>query len=93
MNKFVLAASCGVVIGTLAGCASPPDKIAGVPNAGACTAADRERLAILYSRQEKAARSDALGVFLIGLPMASMGGGDHETEIAILKGRCGDPIG
>lgn len=91
MNKIGLAACCGIVIGVLGGCATPPSKIAGVPNQGQCTAADRERLAILYSRQEKAARNDALGVFLVGLPLASMGGADHETEIAILKGRCGDP--
>lgn len=88
MQKIAIA---GIMAATLAGCATPPDRIAGVPNQGQCTAADRERLAILYSRQEKAARNDALGVFLIGLPMASMGGADHETEIAILKGRCGNP--
>ena len=34
-----------------------------------------------------------LGVFLIGVPIASLSGGDNETEIAILKGRCGDPYG
>lgn len=90
MQKFNLAACCGVVV-MLAGCATPPDRIAGVPNQGQCTAADRERLAILYSKQNKAATNDALGVFLIGLPIASMGGADNETEIAILKGRCGSP--
>lgn len=91
MKQAGIAASFVLAAGILGGCASAPDKIAGVPNSGKCTAADRERLAILYSRQEKAARNDALGVFLIGLPMASMSGGDHETEIAILKGRCGNP--
>jgi hypothetical protein len=32
-----------------------------------------------------------LGVFLIGVPVSSLAGNDHEAEIAILKGRCGPP--
>lgn len=91
MGRLCLAACCGFVIATLAGCATPPDRIAGMPNGEKCTAADRQRLAILYNKQEKAARNDALGVFLVGLPLASMGGGDNEAEIALLKGRCGAP--
>lgn len=47
------------------------------------------RLATLTNQQSQAANRDALGVFLIGVPVASMSGGDHETEIAVLKGRCG----
>jgi hypothetical protein len=85
-------ATCGTPL-TLASCATPPDRIAGVPNAGKCTQTDRQRLAILSNKQEKAATGDALGVFLIGVPVASLSGGDNETEIAILKGRCGDPYG
>ncbi|TPM56493.1 hypothetical protein FJ959_15655 [Mesorhizobium sp. B2-2-4] len=88
MKKFALIAS--MLVG-LVGCATPPDKIAGVPNAGPCTQADRERLAVLTNQQSKAATGDALGVFLIGVPVSSLSGGDHETEIAILKGRCGPP--
>lgn len=90
MTRITIAATCGAVL-MLASCAAPPERIAGVPNAGKCTQADRQRLAILSNKQEKAANGDALGVFLIGLPVASMSGGDNETEIAILKGRCGDP--
>lgn len=37
--------------------------------------------------QKKAANADALGVFMIGVPL---GGGDWEPEIARLKARCGD---
>ncbi|BCM19224.1 hypothetical protein [Mesorhizobium sp. J8] len=88
MKRFVLTVAAFVCI---AGCATPPDKIAGVPNAGPCTQADKERLATLTNQQNKAANGDALGVFLIGVPVASMSGGDHETEIAVLKGRCGPP--
>ncbi|MER8912245.1 hypothetical protein NKI32_00165 [Mesorhizobium sp. M0761] len=86
MRRFAL-----VILAVLAGCATPPDKIAGVPNAGPCTPADKERLAVLTNQQNKAATGDALGVFLIGVPVSSMSGGDHETEIAVLKGRCGPP--
>ncbi|RWC25946.1 MAG: hypothetical protein EOS70_32575 [Mesorhizobium sp.] len=88
MRRFV---STVAMMAGLAGCATPPDKIAGVPNAGPCTQADRERLALLTNQQNKAATGDALGVFLIGVPVSSLSGGDHETEIAILKGRCGPP--
>lgn len=88
MKRIVLTIA---ILAGVAGCATPPDKIAGVPNAGPCTQADRERLAIVSNQQNKAVSGDALGVFLIGVPVSSMSGGDHETEIAILKGRCGAP--
>ncbi|MES0130929.1 hypothetical protein [Mesorhizobium sp. M0029] len=54
-----------------------------------CTPADRQHLAVISNQQNKSATGDALGVFLIGVPIASMSGGDHEAEIAFLKGRCG----
>ncbi|ARP67789.1 hypothetical protein A9K65_015555 [Mesorhizobium sp. WSM1497] len=88
MKHTVLTIS---VLASLAGCATPPDRISGIPNSGPCTQADRERLAVITNQQNKAATGDALGVFLIGVPVASMSGGDHEAEIAILKGRCGAP--
>lgn len=88
MQKLIVAALACI---PLAACATPPEKIAGVPNQGSCTKADRERLALLYGKQNSAATGDALGVFLIGVPVASLSGGDNEAEIAILKGRCGAP--
>ncbi len=38
--------------------------------------------------QSTTATNDAVGVFLIGLPLGSMGGGNREHEIARLKGAC-----
>jgi len=67
------------------------ENIAGVFNAGPCSQADRQRLAIVSNQQSKAATGDALGVFLIGVPVSSLAGNDNETEIAILKGRCERP--
>lgn len=70
------------------GCATDPSRIAGVYNMGTCTSADRTRLAELVQKQRKAANADALGVFLFGVPAGSLTVGDHEAEIAVLKGRC-----
>lgn len=82
----IIAVAC---LASLAACATPPERIKGVPNSGPCTKSDRERLAHVSNQQTKAANGDALGVFLIGVPVASLAGSDHEAEIAILKGRCG----
>lgn len=71
----------------LAGCATPPERIKAAAVGGTCTAADKERLAFLYTQQTRTANRDALGVFMIGVPL---GGEDYEAEIAQLKGRCGD---
>lgn len=90
MQSKTLAASM-VALGLIAGCATPPEKIAAIPSQQPCTAADKERLAFLYNKQQQTAQSDAMGVFLVGLPLGSMGGGNNEAEIATLKGRCGTP--
>ncbi len=79
-----LAAGLGVTA-----CATPPQNIKAVASDGqACTAADRQRLSDLYQQQSRTATQDALGVFMIGVPL---GGADQGPEIARLKGRCGDP--
>lgn len=41
----------------------------------------------LSSQQNSAATGDALGVFLVGLPLASATGGDKEGMIAVTKGK------
>lgn len=77
-----------VTLACLAACATPPERIKATASAGECTQADRDRLADLYATQSKTATADALGVFMIGVPL---GGEDHGPEIARLKGRCGEP--
>jgi hypothetical protein len=74
----------------VSGCATHPDRIKPAAYSGKpCTAADRTRLAQLTEDQKRTANKDALGVFLIGLPAGSMGGGtDNKAEIAKLKGAC-----
>lgn len=41
----------------------------------------------LSAEQKSAADNDALGVFLLGLPLASMSGNDPETKLSIAKGQ------
>lgn len=85
MKKIMFAA---LAFSLLAGCAKRPESIVAVPNSGPCTNEDRRRLVDLEAKQRQAANSDAVGVFLIGVPVASLSGADNEAEIAILKGRC-----
>lgn len=74
----------------VSGCASHPDRIKPAAYSGKpCTTADRKRLVELSAEQKRAANTDAMGVFLIGLPLGSMNGPDHKAEIAKLKGACG----
>lgn len=86
------------VLVVLAACAQRPDAIAPVSMAGAfdkisCRQAsellnaERVKLAALSKQQNDAATGDAIGVFLIGVPMSSVGGGDKAGEIATSKGK------
>lgn len=73
------------------GCATHPDRIKPAAYSGKpCTTADRARLAKLSEEQKRTASKDASGVFWFGLPIGSMGGGDHKDEISRLKGACGN---
>ncbi|WP_298623902.1 MULTISPECIES: hypothetical protein [Pseudomonadota] len=84
--------------GLLAACAQSPNSIAPVPMGSAyagidCARAAAERneaaqsLAALSSKQNGAVAGDAVGVFLIGVPVASLTGGDVSGQIALEKGR------
>lgn len=49
--------------------------------------AEKDNLAALSKQQNEAANGDAFGVFLIGVPMSSLTGGDKEGEISNAKGK------
>lgn len=83
----------------LAACAKQPDQISAVDiGEGAyanysCRDLATERLNIeqdlanLSAKQKSAASGDAWGVFLLGLPLSSMSGGDQEALISVAKGK------
>lgn len=48
---------------------------------------ERTNLNALSSAQNSAATGDAFGVFLIGVPLGSVSGGDKEGLIAVSKGK------
>lgn len=82
----------------LAGCAKNPDAIAPITmpaNAYAgltCEqlAAEHQRssaaLAAVSEQQKQAATGDAVGVFLLGVPVSSLSGADKEGLVALHKG-------
>lgn len=84
----------------LAACAQAPEKIQAIEAPpGAYSGLSCSRLASeerkvgsqldeLSALQRKTAQNDAVGVFLVGMPLASMSGGDAEARIASLKGQA-----
>lgn len=96
MKKLIVAAS---VVAALSSCAKRPDAIVPVdiPMAaysnqsceqlGREMVKERENLAAVSKAQNDAATGDAVGVFLIGLPMSSTFGGDKEGQVAVSKGK------
>ncbi len=83
---------------SLAACAQSPDAIppvsmgnafASIPcrDAQAMLSAERQTLATLEAAQRSAVTGDALGVFLIGVPMSSLSGGDKAGQIGASKGK------
>lgn len=97
MKRPMLAAV--LALATIAGCAKRPDAITpmSLPITTAyvsldCTqlAAEHQKstasLATVSKAQNSAATGDAVGVFLIGVPMSSLGGGDQEGQVALHKG-------
>lgn len=49
--------------------------------------AERSRLDSLSSAQKSAVAGDAIGVFLIGVPVSSLSGNDRAGDIATSKGK------
>jgi len=56
-------------------------------DANAMITTERQTLAALEERQRNAATGDAIGVFLLLIPVSSLTGGDVEGEIAASKGK------
>lgn len=91
---MVLALGLAVV-----GCAKRPDAIvpADIPMAAytnqACPSLaqelvkEQQNLATVSKAQNDAATGDAVGVFLVGVPMSSTFGGDKEGQVAVAKGK------
>jgi hypothetical protein len=48
---------------------------------------EQANLAAVSKQQRDAATGDAVGVFLIGVPMSSTSGGDKEGQLAVAKGK------
>lgn len=48
---------------------------------------EQTNLASLSKQQNSAATGDAVGVFLVGVPLSSAAGGDKEGQIAVTKGK------
>ncbi|MCM2454905.1 hypothetical protein HGO37_05840 [Rhizobium sp. CG4] len=96
MKKFVMVLACGLAVSS---CAKRPDAIVPVdiPMAAYgnldCQGLSREYLqelevlATVSKQQNDAATGDAFGVFLIGVPMSSVAGGDKEGKVAVAKGK------
>lgn len=97
MNKLAIASALSLI--ALSGCAKRPDAIVPVdiPMAAyshdSCAhladelAKEEKNLAAISKQQNEAATGDAVGVFLIGVPMSSTFGGDKEGQVAVAKGK------
>jgi hypothetical protein len=97
--NFTKVAAPILLCAVVSACAKQPENIAAVPMDTAsyermsCRSLAAEEAKItaelnaLSAAQKSAANSDALGVFLLGLPLSSMSGNDKEALIAVAKGR------
>lgn len=95
---LVLPVLAGMLAGALVACAKNPDAIAPISmpvNAYAGLSCEQlvtenrrssAALAAVSQQQKQAATGDAVGVFLIGVPVSSLSGGDKEGLVAQHKG-------
>lgn len=94
MQKYLAFAALPI----LAACAQSPNSIAPVSmgdafasmncqQAVADLSTERQTLAALESKQKGAVVGDAIGVFLIAVPVSSLTGGDVAGQIAASKGK------
>lgn len=96
--NFVTMGLAAIVAATVTACAQSPESIVPVSMGNAftnvsCNEAramlnqERITLAALEARQRNAVTGDAIGVFLIGVPVSSLAGNRQEGEIGVGKGR------
>lgn len=95
-SRIALAAALAV---SLAGCAKRPDAIApaAIPMSAyqnldcqqlaAEYLVEYQNMAALAKAQNDAATGDAMGVFLVGVPVSSVFGGNQEGNLAVAKGK------
>ena len=97
-HKSPTALASLALLAFIAACAKSPDSIAAIPMTGAfdglsCAAtrvaltAEQTTLASLDATQRQAVTGDALGVFLIGVPVSSLTGGDVSGLIGVSRGK------
>ena len=91
--------SIGVLLLTLAACAPGPNAVAPVAMPSnaytslSCASARQERakvaneVAALSTKQSNAAVGDAIGVFLIAVPVSSLTGNDVRGDLGAAKGK------
>ena len=96
MRPIILAAAAALALSACAqgpGSIAPPAMPGGMYDAMSCQQARAERsrlpseLAALEQRQRSAATADAVGVFLLFIPMGSLTGGDVSGQIATVRGQ------
>ena len=86
------------ILPMIAACAASPDSIAPIPMGAAFAsydcrlastdlAAERQNLTALEGKQRGAVAGDALGVFLIGVPVSSLTGNNKAGDIGAAKGK------
>lgn len=95
--KITTLFAAGTLMALTMACTPRPDSIAPVSMTGAfdnlsCTSAqeklnaERVRLSGLEQQQNNAATADAVGVFLVLVPVSKLTGGDVAGEVATSKG-------
>lgn len=98
LHKSPTALAALALLAFIAACAKSPDSIPAIPMTGAfdalsCTAAqstltaEQAALVTLETTQRQAVTGDALGVFLIGVPVSSLTGGDVSGLIGVSRGK------
>jgi hypothetical protein len=98
MTRTTILATAAALV--LSACAPHPNSIApvampsGMYDGMSCTAARAEanvvanKLAAMENQQRQAAVGDAVGVFLIAVPVSSLTGGDVSGQIATERGKA-----